>query len=199
MSNSRSLKSSSHYSKPECFCYYCNREGHLQPNCYAMLQDLNMQSAHPAQEHSADVSNFEETAGNANLHSFDPFDPLSHLQLNADYAWNADTGATSHMTPHRHWIRNYQPFRVPIKLADKSVVYSSGMGTVVFNPIINGKEVRPVEFSRVIRVPDLRSNLLSVLYLTQLEQSIVKISSHSMDFALHKETLFTASINDHNS
>src|SRR4051812_32522015 len=199
MSNSRSLKSLSHYSKPEHFCYYCNREGHIQPNCYAMLKDLNVQSAHPAQEHSADVSNLEETAGNANLRSFDPSDPLSPLQLDADYAWNADTGATSHMTPHRHWIRNYQPFRVPIKLADKSVVYSAGMGTVVFNPIINGKEVRPVEFSRVLHVPDLRSNLLSVLYLTRLKQFIVTISSHSMDFALHKETLFTASINDHNS
>src|SRR4051812_17744649 len=113
-----------------------------------MLKYLNMQSVHPAQEHSADVSDFKETAGNANLRSFDPSDPLSRLKLNSDHAWNADTGATSHVTPHHHWILNYQPFHVPIKLADKSVVFSSGMGTVVFNPIINGKEVRPMEFSR---------------------------------------------------
>ncbi|KIM71204.1 hypothetical protein PILCRDRAFT_830502, partial [Piloderma croceum F 1598] len=34
--------------------------------------------------------------------------------------WNADTGATSHMTPHRHWLIDYKPYVVPIKLADNT-------------------------------------------------------------------------------
>jgi hypothetical protein len=71
------------------------------------------------------------------------------------------------MTPHRHWLRNYAPRRVPIKLADNNIVYSAGVGTVVFNPVINGKNVRAVEFTRVLHVPDIRNNLLSVLYLTR--------------------------------
>jgi hypothetical protein len=48
------------------------------------------------------------------------------------FHWNTDTGATSHMTPHKNWIRNYTPYRVPIRLADNSVVYSEGVGSVVF-------------------------------------------------------------------
>ncbi|KAG2030698.1 hypothetical protein BDR03DRAFT_1016848 [Suillus americanus] len=76
------------------------------------------------------------------------------------------TGATSHMTPHRHYICNYTPKRVPIRLADSTIVYSAGVGSVVFNPVSVGevKSLRAVEFTRVLHVPDLHNNLLSVLY-----------------------------------
>ena len=36
---------------------------------------------------------------------------LSHC---ADSLWNADTGATAHMTPHRHFFASYMPFRTPV-------------------------------------------------------------------------------------
>jgi len=39
--------------------------------------------------------------------------------------WLADTVATSHMTPHRHWVHNYIPLRIPIRLADNRVIYSN--------------------------------------------------------------------------
>jgi len=70
------------------------------------------------------------------------------------------------MTPYCHWLRNYVPKCISIKLADDNIVYSAGVGTVVFSPGVNGRQVRPVEFTKVLYVPDLRSNLLSVLYLT---------------------------------
>jgi len=54
---------------------------------------------------------------------------------------------TSHMTPHRYWVHNYTPLRVAIRLADNSTVYSAGVRTVVFNPVVRGKAVMPVEFS----------------------------------------------------
>jgi hypothetical protein len=82
------------------------------------------------QKTSQSVQSIREFAGNASLHSFDPSHPLCPLQLDADADWNADTGATSHMTPHHHWLCNYAPRRVPIKLADNNIVYSAGVGTV---------------------------------------------------------------------
>src|ERR1700709_1628163 len=117
-----------------------------------------------AQHTSQSAQSVTEFAGNASLCSFDPSHPLCPLQLDADADWNADTGATSHMTPHRHWLRNYAPKRVPIKLADNNIVYSAGVGTVVFSPVVDGKTVKRDEFPRVLHVPDLRNNLLSVLY-----------------------------------
>ena len=51
------------------------------------------------------------------------------------------------MTPHCHWVQNYLPLRIPIRLADNSIVYLSGVGTVVFNPVMmDGKPLQPVDF-----------------------------------------------------
>jgi hypothetical protein len=79
---------------------------------------------------SESASPITESAGHASFRSFVPCHPLSLLQLDACVDWNADTGATSHMTPHRHWLRDYVPKCIPIKIADNTV-YSAGEGTVV--------------------------------------------------------------------
>ncbi|OJA16498.1 hypothetical protein AZE42_14203 [Rhizopogon vesiculosus] len=34
--------------------------------------------------------------------------PQSAPQI-TEFAGHIDTGATSHMTPHHHWLRNYVP------------------------------------------------------------------------------------------
>jgi hypothetical protein len=96
-------------------------------------------ASHNTQQTSHSVQSVREFAGNARLRSFDPSHPLCPLQLDADADWNPDTGATSHITPHRHWLRNYAPRGVPIKLADNNIVYSAGVATVVFSPVVDGK------------------------------------------------------------
>ncbi|KAF7768459.1 hypothetical protein Agabi119p4_7702 [Agaricus bisporus var. burnettii] len=125
--------------------------------------------------------------------------PSLPLQLDADFFWLADTGATSHMTPHRHWFKSYSPHRIPIRLADNSTVYSAGVGSVVFQPVVNGKETRAVEFTRLLHVPDLRSNLLSCLYLAQHKGFNITISAQSIDFQCKGISLFTATIHSNNS
>jgi len=141
-----------------------------------------------------------ERAGNASFRSRDPSNPLSPLQLDADTDWNADMGATSHMMPHHHWLRNYSPKRVPIKLADNTVVYSAGVGSVVFHPTVEGKRGRAVEFSNVLHVPQLRNNLLAVLYLTRRSSIDVHINSTHMSFShSNGPPLFIAPINHHNA
>ncbi|KAF8977378.1 hypothetical protein BDQ17DRAFT_1266641 [Cyathus striatus] len=52
-----------------------------------------------------------EFAGNASTRSLDPSDPSYPLQLDADFDWNTDTGASCHMTPHRHWVAIMHPRR----------------------------------------------------------------------------------------
>ena len=153
-----------------------------------------------AQNTPQSAQSVREFAGNASLRSFDSSYPLCPLQLNAHADWNADTGATSHMTPHRHWLRNYAPKQVAIKLADNNIVYSAGVGTVVFSPVINGKTVRAVEFTRVLHVPDLRNNLLSVLYLTRNIGFTVHITASQMSFERPTGSpLFIASISSSNA
>jgi len=133
----------------------------------------------------------QETAGKVGLQTSQTPQTLND--------WNADTGATSHMTLNCHWLIDYKPYEVPIKLADNTIVYSAGVGSVVFNPTIKGKKCRPVQLTRVLHVPMLRHNLLSVLFLTRQRNFKVHIDADHMRFMLDGERLFEASINNDNS
>lgn len=73
-----------------------------------------------------------ESADNASLYS--------STQSNTHNDWNADSGASSHMSYHREWFLNYKSYSVPIKLADHTIIYSAGIGDVEFWPTIRGPE-----------------------------------------------------------
>ena len=103
------------------------------------------------------------------------------------------------MTPHRHWFNTYTPLRVPICLADESIVYSAGVGSVYFVPIVGGKKKRAIELKRVLHVPDLRNNLLSVFHLTTRERYIVTVNKNRVYFRLEGALMFTATVNEGNT
>ena len=129
-------------------CGFCGADGHGIGDCntykcgseYAKAKRSGKKSKQKANNAEASKETTSEFAGNASASSTSSSTP-------SNFDWLADTGATSHMTPHRHWVRNYTPLRVAIRLADNSTVYSAGVGTVVFNPVVRGKAVMPVEFS----------------------------------------------------
>src|SRR5271168_769374 len=88
---------------------------------------------------------------------------------------------------------------MPIRLANNLIVYSAGIGSVVFVPTIRGRTLRAAELSRVLHVPDLRTNLLSILYLTRQKQFTVSINSTEMKFVCNGTLRFTAQINENNA
>ena len=65
-----------------------------------------------------------EYAGNASFLSSSTSEPISNH-------WLVDSGATSHMTPHRLWFYTMVPHRVPVRLANGVIIYSEGKGTVL--------------------------------------------------------------------
>ena len=148
---------------------------------------------------SAEASIEEVTDFAGSVSDFDFSDPHSPLLNDAAANWVADTGATRHMTPHHHWFVSYAPFVTPIRLADNTVIHSTGVGTVRFQPLINGKPQHLLEFQDVLHVPDLRSNLLSVLYLVKNHKFIVHIYSDRMDFEREGTVRFTAPIDASNT
>ena len=175
-------------------CFGCGEFGHMANNCPLNNKEKrNAQGSEGAKKAEEErVAAATEFAGKASA--------VAEHEVNSTssnvFHWNADTGATSHMTPHKNWIRNYTQYRVPIKLADHRVIYSEGVGTVLFRPIVNGKQFRDIEFTRVLHVPALRNNLLSVLYLTKYKGIDVHISGNKMDFLDKKLWLFSATVND---
>ena len=196
-------------------CAFCTRSGHTQADCRAFARAQKNareyvtsgsshkrgQQSKKAQEktkESAATSGVTEFAGNASAVP-DLANPSSPIQPHADFRWNADSGCTSTMTPHRHWIRNYRPLRVGVELADGSIIYSAGVGTVVIDPVVDGKRIRSVELTCVLHVPQLRSNLLSCLFLTRCCGFSILIDSAFMHFMRSGMTLFRARITANNA
>ncbi|TEB18159.1 hypothetical protein FA13DRAFT_1649668, partial [Coprinellus micaceus] len=159
------LSASSASSSSTSSCTFCTRPGHTQATCrtFANAQkrardyvasggSKKRQEKSKKAEETAAASVVTEFAGNASAVP-DLTDPSSPIQPHTDFCWNADSGCTSTMTPHRHWIRNYRPLRVGVELADGSIIYSAGVGTVVVDPVVDGKTIRSVELTRVLHVP----------------------------------------------
>ncbi|KAL5521963.1 hypothetical protein ACEPAF_1819 [Sanghuangporus sanghuang] len=195
-------------------CTFCGIPKHTEENCYmkqAASKDAHVrakknreekrrkgrkgQKAHVAQQDESAES--AEFAGNAS--ALDYTNPHSPLIPDAGTDWIADTGATCHMTPHRHWFTKYSTNHTPICLANNQVIYSVGIGTVRFQPVVGGKPGQLLEFERVLHVPDLRNNLLSVLYLTRSKSYVVTIHHNKMLFHRHGTVLFTANITSYNA
>lgn len=160
---------------PKVTCTWCKRPGHSE-DCYSKRSSKQRDQERWANKLKEKEKNKTENASvtevkeeSASLASIDPLSSAS-----AD--WNTDTGATRNMTPHRTWFKMYTPHRVPIRLANDSVIFSAGVGLVVFWPKgENGEDMDPVEFHDVLHVPDLRSNLLSPFYLTREKGYTVNI------------------------
>ena len=75
------------------------------------------------------------------------------LQKHAYYHWVIDSGCTQHSCNERHAFTNMRYKRIPITLADGSVIHTAGRGDVG-------------EFKDVNYTPDFKHNLLSVNQLT---------------------------------
>jgi hypothetical protein len=82
-----------------------------------------------------------------------------------------------------------KPHCIPIHLADGSVLYSEGVGSVRFNPEVNGRTMAPLEFTDVLYVPSLSTNLFSVLYLTMHCHFTVSIEQDTLHFVRGSHTV----------
>ncbi|XP_032458138.1 uncharacterized protein LOC116738705 [Nasonia vitripennis] len=81
----------------------------------------------------------------------------SHTNL-----WYKDSGASSHMTHHKDWFLNYEPFKrlTWVHIGDVSLLEACGLGEI--NVLsFNGKSWNLSHLSNVVYVPDLKYNLFS--------------------------------------
>src|SRR5260370_15652029 len=179
-------------SKSDFFCDFCDVQGsHETKRCWMMKAVKKQRSTPHSRADVAKADTQEEFAGVASALS-----PPSHA---ASDNWIADTGATAHMTPNRHWFKSYKPCQIPVHLADNNVIYAAGMGSVVFTLVKNENVLRQIELSNVLHVPLLGNNLLSVLTLTRKHNFEVHIQNSTMSFSLNNEPLFEPTATQDNS
>src|SRR5258708_6254694 len=140
-------------SRPKCD--FCSRLGHIEAKCF-LKEKLMRQIGSPPSSTASPAS----TSPQASPQSSPSVPQSAHIALasalssitqsESHMAWNADTGASAHMTFNHHWMHHMTPYHIPIHLADGSVLHSEGIGSVRFIPVVNGQEMVPLEFTNVL-------------------------------------------------
>ena len=163
-------------------CDFCLMKGHTSLECRKFAAaKIYARKPRPPRKQTANTANNKqeqfivvESAANASSCHISS----SPLQIDASFDWNTDSYDTSFtLISQLHAISNAH------SLSKRS----------------HHLFVRVVEFTQVLHVPDLRTNLLSILYLTRQKQFIVTINSHEMKFTHDNTLLFTAQINENNA
>jgi hypothetical protein len=196
-------------------CAFCELTSHSIENCYRMqeykalwasekssgifrnkdgsiknaeqLTQMKNRSRKPKERGNTAVADEEEEyAGNASLFTSD-----SQTSANA---WTADSGASRHMTFRRDWLQGLVPDHRKVRLADGAIVYSAGIGYVDFYPT-TGTACR---IHNVLLVPDLKTNLISITYLTRVRGFDVHFSAETVEFLRQNVVIFTATITSNN-
>ncbi|HEY2090193.1 MAG TPA: hypothetical protein VGH54_29745, partial [Mycobacterium sp.] len=186
---------------PDLHCTFCGLSGsHVVENCFKFKEaSQEAQNKTKAKKKGKGRANAAkevdpqptESAGAASTRS-------SPSNTSVSDFWNADTGATSHMTPRRDWFKDYRPSQVLIRVANHEIVRAAGIGSVEFLPVKQGLVLSPIVFTNVLHVPALAENLLSVLTITRKHRFQVLIDADTMHFMRSNQTLFTASVGENN-
>jgi hypothetical protein len=76
--------------------------------------------------------------------------------------WIVDSGASQHMTPHKHFFDTYEPISGrKMFMGDNGMVEAVGKGSILVETRVKGCS-RNIRMHDVLHVPDLHSNLVSV-------------------------------------
>ena len=93
--------------------------------------------------------------------------------------WFVDSAASSHMTFNMDLFIEYEPYSEPemVSLGDNYSIPSVGRGKIRLPFVDENGIQRHLALDRVLYVPDLAKNLLSVRYMTQNKGAIVSFDA----------------------
>lgn len=131
-------------------CNHCKKKGHMAKDYRIKLLDKSSKNT------KGTTSNMAETyiAFNAVTSS-----EQKHVE------WCLDSGSSSHMTANKELFQGMQHVSDTLNLANKETASIKGVGEVEIR-VKQGNKITNATLSKVLYVPDLRSNLLSVSKIT---------------------------------
>ncbi|KAG7586548.1 Zinc finger CCHC-type [Arabidopsis thaliana x Arabidopsis arenosa] len=149
-SNQYQQRSDSRVSKPYLGkCQYCNTQGHSARRC-PQLQALQMSTPPPA-------------------NPFRPWQPRANVAVGSPYI--LDSGATHHLTADLNNLSLHQPYNGgdDVMIADGSTMTISHTGSALLP-----NQTRSLLLDKILCVPDIQKNLISVYRLCNTNQVSVE-------------------------
>src|SRR6267154_1926639 len=148
-------------------CHYCNKKGHIKPDCRKKKQDeSNKKKDGSSGSKAANTHILVPTT--ASIEEVNDDLTAALYAANAKARWMMDSGATHHITPCQSDFKNYSLTNGTICLRDKSTVDQIGVGTVIFK----SPQGYTITLSNVLHVPAIKTRFMSTRALAQKGASI---------------------------
>lgn len=143
-------------------CTYCKREGHIWKDCRKLQAD-NKRKRQFGQQKKADKTSESKPRAFITKCS-------RNGSIYDEHSWVIDSGATSHMSPHKHLLTDYADYESP-----QEITMGTGMKTQAFGEghIVFTSGPYAGKLSRVIWVPELQENLFSLAETTKLGYDVL--------------------------
>ena len=133
--------------KVDKVCFYCKKPGHFARNCYKKKSDEREKANH---------AKFDDVE-----HDYVFMAGLS-VSIHTRQDWLVDSGATQHMTFQRHWFESYEEIEPrKVFMGDDTILEAIGRGNIVTSIKVEGV-LRQIKITKVLHVPKIHNNLLSV-------------------------------------
>ena len=177
----------------DCLCCETNNN-HITEEC------PNLQ--HPKEKHKA---NCTQSKASTNKGKPQPAKPAgatpaefageaSRILFSSDLTitnpnWNPGTGAMHHIMLHKWWLTHYKTHHVPVQLGDNSIIWSEGIGVCWVESVLEGHPEPLAQFSNILYVPCLASNLLSLFSLTMWGYTFTG-TGHCLSFSKDGQVFF---------
>src|SRR6266481_4817216 len=141
-------------------CHYCQKKGHISPNCHKKKRD-EKEKKKPGQASSSDGTK----ATNSHVHTTASIEEVVSDNESVGVAlysswrerWLVDSGATHHMTPHRSDFVNYTACGGSVRVGDVATTSQVGVGSVVFHTSQGVK----ISLSNVLHLPGTATRFIS--------------------------------------
>lgn len=142
-------------------CHYCNKKGHIKPDCQKKKRDELGNKEGNSSSKAANTHILTNTS--ASIEEVNDDLTAALYATDAKPRWMMDSGATHHITPCRTDFKDYSLVNGTIRLGDKSTVNQIGAGTVVFK----SPQGYEITLSNVLHVPAVKTQFMSTSALTQ--------------------------------
>lgn len=156
-------------------CHYCHKIGHKASECWKRNDDRKQNTEYANRRQSA--SHAEETLLTTNEQSIKTVECAMSVDIQTskckDTRWCLDSGATAHMChDESSFINLNYTSDQDIKLATDKTIRAQGSGTVCLNTK-RGQVLQKVCLENTLYVPELRTNLLSVMKAAEKGKKIM--------------------------
>jgi len=149
-------------------CHYCNKKGHIQPDCRKKKKDDSSNKKKKKGSSGSKAANSHILVPTASIEEVNDDFAAALYTADARPCWMMDSGATHHITPCRDDFKDYSLVNGTIHLGDKSTVNQIGVGTVIFKSPQGYK----ITLSNVLYVPAVKTCFMSTCALTQKGASV---------------------------